>query len=168
MRGRLRIFRQICLDMPINAEMLTYIPISTERAEMEGYLDDGFVRMVFDTYLWYYPKVGYHPPWIGYFALFEGKVVGVGGFKGPAKKNQVEISYATVPEYEGQGVSSQTCKYLTGLALAYDSSLRITARTLMTESASTSILRKNGYVYIGIVDDPDDGDVWEWVYKGEG
>ena len=43
-----------------------------------------------------------------------------------------------------------------------DSSIRITARTLMENNASTQILRKNGFEFKGIVFDEEDGDVWEW------
>jgi [ribosomal protein S5]-alanine N-acetyltransferase len=42
------------------------------------------------------------------------------------------------------------------------------ARTLMEENYSTRILRKNGFECLGIVNDPDDGDVWEWEYKASG
>jgi len=30
------------------------------------------------------------------------------------------------------------------------------------ESASTNILKKGGFKFIGIVEDPEDGQVWEW------
>jgi hypothetical protein len=40
------------------------------------------------------------------------------------------------------------------------------ARTLPEENYSTKILRKNGFEWQGIVVDDDDGDVWEWEFKG--
>jgi len=57
------------------------------------------------------------------------------------------------------------CRLLVELALKTDPNLRITARTLMEENASTKILKKNGFQFVGSVIDPDDGEVWEWVYS---
>lgn len=150
--------------MKIFKDKVLFIPILRERSLMAQYLQSDFLRMVIDTYDTFYPKVGYHPPWIGYLAVQNGIVVGVGGYKGPPVDSKVEIAYGSVPEYEGQGVSSATCRYLTQLALNHEPSVRVTARTLMNESASTSILRKNGFVYVGVVNDPEDGDVWEWEF----
>ena len=150
--------------MQINADRLEYIPILTEREQMTPYVQNDFLQKIIDTYDEFYPKVGYHPPWIGYLAVHDGIVVGVGGYKGPPVNSKVEIAYGTIPEFEGKGVSTQTCRYLTRRALSHDPDLKVTARTLMSESASTSILRKNGFVYVGVVNDPEDGDVWEWEY----
>jgi hypothetical protein len=36
---------------------------------------------------------------------------------------------------------------------------------LPEENASTSILKKNGFVMLGTVWDDEDGNVWEWGYK---
>ena len=153
--------------MQINAENLVYIPILAQKDQMERYIQNEFLEMIMSVYTEFYPRIGYHPPWIGYLALHDQVCVGVGGFKGPPKSNTIEIAYGTVPEYEGLGISSQTCKFLTHLALTEDPGLKVTARTLMSESASTNILRKNHFVLAGIVDDPEDGEVWEWVYQPE-
>lgn len=135
---------------------------------MMEFVQNPFLEMVIQAYETFYPKVGFHPPWIGYFALHDGTVVGVGGYKGPPSNGVVEIAYGSVPEYEGKGVSTQTCRYLTELALSHDPALKVIARTLMEENASANILRKNGFVYVGVVNDPEDGDVWEWQWKGGG
>ncbi len=29
---------------------------------------------------------------------------------------------------------------------------------------STRILQKNGFIFSATVNDPEDGDVWEWIY----
>ena len=44
--------------------------------------------------------------------------------------------------------------------------IKITARTLQFENASTTILKKNGFRYLKPFIDPDDGEVWDWVYVG--
>ncbi len=144
--------------------MIHYIPISLNRESMLSYLDNSFCREVFDTYQEFYGKTGFTPPWTGYFVVREGQAVGAGGFKGGPTDGKVEIAYGTVPEYEGRGISSLTCAYLTRLARRQVPGIRVVARTLREESASTSILRKNGFVFNGEVMDPEDGLVWEWEY----
>jgi hypothetical protein len=37
----------------------------------------------------------------------------------------------------------------------------------MEENFSTKILRKNNFTLIGTVIDPEDGEVWEWIYVPE-
>jgi len=38
---------------------------------------------------------------------------------------------------------------------------------LAEENFSTSILRKNNFLLMGVVNDPEDGDVWEWLYQNK-
>ena len=38
----------------------------------------------------------------------------------------------------------------------------VVAHTLAEENASTAVLRKNGFVRAGDIDDPDEGTVWRW------
>jgi len=54
---------------------------------------------------------------------------------------------------------------LVELSLETDPSVKITARTLPENNFSTKILEKNSFSFIGTVDDPDDGPVWEWEFK---
>ena len=89
-------------------------------------------------------------------------VVGVGGYKGAPKKGKVEIAYGTVPEYENQGIATEVCRLLTKMAIEEDPKVRVTARTVMEENASTRVLKKNGFKLNGVVNDPEDGLVWEW------
>ncbi|HKH62471.1 MAG TPA: GNAT family protein, partial [Flavitalea sp.] len=66
---------------------------------------------------------------------------------------------------EGRGIGTQICGQLVLLALKTDSSLRVTARTMQDGQASIRILEKNGFECLGIVNDPEDGDVLEWEFK---
>lgn len=143
---------------------LKFIPITTNRADMQPYLGHTFCLDIFNVYLEFYNKVPYQMPWIGYFALHNDEVVGVGGFKGAPKNNKVEIAYGTKPEMEGRGYASKICGHLVKMALENNPDLVVIARTLMEENPSTSILRKNNFKHVGVVNDPDDGDVWEWEY----
>ena len=141
---------------------MKFIPITTDEKRMTPYLTNAFCKEVFYVFQNYYPKIGFQLPWVGYFAILNGEVLGTGGFKGAPKNNTVEIAYGVVPEKEGKGYATQICRRLTQMALEHDNSLRVTARTLMEENASTSILKKCNYTFVGVVDDPEDGQVWEW------
>ena len=111
----------------------------------------------------WYAKVGYIPPWIGYFAVTAGIAVGGGGFKEAPKDGRVEIAYFTVPEFEGRGFASRTARALVAIARQADAGLVIAAQTLPMENASTAILRKLGFRLDRAIDHPEDGEVWEWL-----
>ena len=106
-------------------------------------------------------------PWTGYSIMRDGIKVGQCAFKAAPKSGQVEMAYYIFKQFENQGIATEVCKQLIELSLNADPSIQITARTLMEENSSTSVLKKNSFEYIGIVNDPEDGDVWEWIYKNE-
>lgn len=112
----------------------------------------------------FYSRVGYVLPWIGYYASLEGTFVGSCGFKGRPLDGKVEIAYGTFSSFQHRGIGTLICRELVGLARSTDPAVKITARTLMEENYSAKILRKNGFALQGVVVDPDDGDVWEWLY----
>ncbi len=112
----------------------------------------------------FYRSVGFSPPWIGYYAMKENHVVGCAAFKGRPIDNKVEIAYATFEMHQRQGVGTEICKLLVQLSLKADPTVRILARTLPEKNFSTRILEKNAFTCIGTVNDPDDGDVWEWEF----
>lgn len=146
---------------------MEFVPIKVDEKLMEKYLTNDFCREVYVVYKEYYPAIGFHLPWIGYFVLHQSEVVGVGGYKGPPRDNRIEIAYGAVPGKEGQGFATEICRQLTVMALKAAPDVRVCARTLMEESASTSILRKNGYKRVGTVEDPEDGQVWEWEFENQ-
>jgi RimJ/RimL family protein N-acetyltransferase len=110
----------------------------------------------------YYEKIGFHPPWIGYFIEEGGELIGNGAFKGAPKGGRIELAYQVFPPFEGRGLGTRICGELITLALKTDPSLQLMARTLPRNNASTRILQKNGFVLLGGVEDPEDGKVWEW------
>lgn len=113
----------------------------------------------------FYKRVGFRPPWISYCARVDGKLVGVAGFKGKPVNNTVEIAYGTFEPFQNKGIGVQICRQLVALSLATDPLVRITARTLPENNFSSRVLQKNGFIRLGMVQDPEDGDVWEWEYK---
>lgn len=142
-------------------ELLPIHPTAAENAAFANHPDcQDSVAPTLD----FYQRVGYEPPWIGYFARVDDKLVGAAGFKGPPRNGQVEIAYGTFPAYQHQGVGTQMCRELVQLALEPDPTLRITARTLPEENYSTKILRSNGFIWAGMTWEEEDGDMWEWLY----
>ena len=142
------------------------VPISLDsklNVEFEAYPDcKESLQMSID----FYNRVGYVLPWIGYYGKLNNEFVGAGGFKGKPKDKKVEIAYGTFRKYEGKGIGTEICRQLVLLAIETDPEIIITARTLPEENASTGILKKNGFVLLGTVWDEEDGNVWEWEYKG--
>ena len=109
-----------------------------------------------------YRSVGYQPPWIGYLAFEEGICVGACGFKSPPQNNRVEIAYFTFPGHESRGVATQMASELIRMAMDKMPAVTVTAQTLPEENASTSVLRKLGFVLVGAFEHPEDRMVWEW------
>lgn len=112
----------------------------------------------------FFNKIGYTPPWIGYFVQLDDALVGSAAFKGKPKDGRVEIAYGVFPQYQQQGVGTEICRELVFLAKKTDPAVTVTARTLPEENYSTRILRKNGFVHLGTIWDEEDGDVWEWEF----
>jgi [ribosomal protein S5]-alanine N-acetyltransferase len=113
----------------------------------------------------YYQIIGFTPPWICYYAEKEGVLVGSAAFKGKPVHHTIEIAYGTFEPFRNQGIGAEICKALVELALETDNTLIITAKTLPEANFSTKILTKNNFTLVGTVNDPEDGEVWEWVYQ---
>ena len=120
---------------------------------------------LFKSYPAYYYKIGYNPPWIGYWVYRDGIIVGVGGFISKPVDGMVEIAYGTYKQYEGQGVASFTCGQLIAIAKKTDPTVIVTAKTAPEKNASVKILQNHGFEYTGVVQDEGIGDAWHWVLK---
>ena len=108
-----------------------------------------------------YPNGQVDVPWTGYLAEDDGVFVGTCAFKAPPHCGEVEIAYFTFPEHEGRGVATSMARALVAIALEHGVT-RIKAQTLPARNASTRILEKLGFVCVGPVIHPEDGEVWEW------
>lgn len=108
-------------------------------------------------------------PWIAGFAVVHresNSVIGSVGFKGPPDADGVaEIAYGLVPNFQGRGYATEATE--AGVAFAFDSGLvrLLRAHTLPTNAASTRVLTKCGFAFIGEVVEPEDGLVWRWERK---
>lgn len=113
----------------------------------------------------YYPKAGFHLPWIGYLVKQGDTIVGSCAFTGKPVNNTVEVSYWTFKEHEGKGVASWACNALITIAKETAPGVIITAKTAPEHNASTTILKRNGFVFLSIVQDHEIGDAWKWVLR---
>ncbi len=143
---------------------MVLIPIKKTIAENQEFIDNPDCKDTIYMTLDYYKKVGFSPPWIGYYVSDGRQLIAAAGFKGKPVNGQVEIAYATMETYRQKGVGTQVCRMLVELALKTDPSVIVTARTLPEKNYSTRILEKNNFALLGIVMDPEDGEVWEWKY----
>ncbi|MCF8428105.1 MAG: GNAT family N-acetyltransferase [Bacteroidia bacterium] len=115
----------------------------------------------------FYPKIGFHLPWVAYLVVKQNEVVGTCSFIGRPKDGKVEISYWTFKEFEGQGFASFACKELIKIARNADLSVTLTAKTEPAHNASTRILENNNFIFSGIVQDEEIGDAWLWTLKSD-
>jgi ribosomal-protein-alanine N-acetyltransferase len=105
-------------------------------------------------------------PWLHGFAMrgrTSGDPIGSIGFKGPpGDDGVVEIAYAVEPDHQGNGFATEATLAITAWALG-DIRVRIVrAHTLPEKNASTRVLTKSGFKFLGEMTDPEDGQVWRW------
>ena len=143
------------------------IPIKEYMQENIEFVNNPVYQETLEMTVEFYEKAGFVPPWICYFVKDNGNIVGSAGIKGKPINGVIEIAYGTLEEYRQLGIGTGICRLLVDLSLKTDSSVQITARTLPENTASGRILEKNNFTCIGIVNDPEDGDVLEWVYYND-
>jgi RimJ/RimL family protein N-acetyltransferase len=108
-------------------------------------------------------------PWVHGFTIFDrasGAAIGNCAFKGPPDDGRVEIAYGVDESHRCRGYATEAALALTGYACTTRTDVLIVqAHTLPEENASTRVLRKSGFRYVGEVVDPEDGLVWRWEYR---
>lgn len=109
-----------------------------------------------------YRRVGFAPPWIGYVAVADNRAVGGGAFVGPPRDGSVEIAYFTLEHEQGQGFATRTAASLVEIARNHAPGIGLKAFTLKEENPSTKILSGLGFAIVGVAQDADAGEVWEW------
>jgi RimJ/RimL family protein N-acetyltransferase len=105
-------------------------------------------------------------PWTLGFAVVHrasATIIGSCGYKGPPDSDGVvELSYGINPDQRGKGYATEAAEALVIYAFG-DSRVRVVrAHTFENANASTRVLTKCGFRYIGEVIDPEDGLVWRW------
>jgi RimJ/RimL family protein N-acetyltransferase len=141
------------------------IPIKEKLEENSEFTANPVCQETIYMTIEFYKRVGFTPPWICYYATENGDIVGSAGIKGKPINGKIEIAYGTIEKQRNKGIGEAICKQLVNLSLEADPSVIITARTLPEKNFSTRIPEKNNFDCAGVIDDPEDGKVWEWVYK---
>jgi len=146
-------------------ETMKLIPVKETLEENKHFAENPLCRETLEMTIDFYKKVGYTPPWICYYVEKNNELVGSAGIKGKPVNGTIEIAYGTMENHRQQGIGTAICKLLVDLSLKTDPAIRITARTLPEENFSARILKKNNFVLLGAVNDPEDGKVWEWLFE---
>jgi [ribosomal protein S5]-alanine N-acetyltransferase len=107
------------------------------------------------------PKVIATPDWLGFWILLDGVVSGSGGYRAAPKDGVTEIGYGIHEPFWGRGAATALCEKLVDHAFA-NGAKTVRAHTLHTGDASQTVLKKNGFAYVGDFEEPDDGLVMRW------
>jgi ribosomal-protein-alanine N-acetyltransferase len=134
--------------------------------EAVGRLDD-VAKQVCRATVSLYRSGGFVPPWIGYLATHDRRLVGACAFKSAPKEEgpdagKVEIGYLTFPQFEGRGIATEMVRELLRVVRENAPQLTVVARTANEENASNAILRKFGFQFAVEYRDPEDGLMWLW------
>ncbi|MCC6410017.1 MAG: GNAT family N-acetyltransferase [Saprospiraceae bacterium] len=103
--------------------------------------------------------------WWSYLPILKenNTLVGSCGYKGPANEDgMVEIGYEVARDYRNRGIAGAMVDLLVQHAFANSHVTTVWAHTLAEENASVHVLRRNGFVFTGAHEDPDDGPIWRW------
>jgi [ribosomal protein S5]-alanine N-acetyltransferase len=110
-------------------------------------------------------------PWTHGFSMVvrdHERVIGGCGYKGPpGSDGVVEIAYGVDPAFRGRGYATEAAGALVAFAFSSGRVHRVRAHTLPEPNASTAVLRKCGFSWVGEVVDPEDGLVWRWSKDAE-
>ncbi len=95
---------------------IVLLPIKEALSDNTEFLSNPLCAENLTMSVLFYARVGYSPPWIGYYASVDGTIVGSGGFKGRPLNGKVEIAYGTFPAFRTKGVGTAICRRLVELA----------------------------------------------------
>jgi RimJ/RimL family protein N-acetyltransferase len=90
-------------------------------------------------------------------------VIGDGGFKGPpTAAGEVELGYALVAAYRGQGLATEAATALIAWAFGHPEVTAVLAETLASGRESMRVLAKLGMRSVETREDPEDGPLILW------
>lgn len=119
---------------------------------------DGAVEFGLDTLRERPDEAGW---WLHLF-FDDGVLVGSGGFVGPPDDGVVEIGYEIAPAFRGCGRATGAARALVATAHAETEVHTVLAHTSARQSASTSVLERVGFTFVGEFPDEEEGAVWRW------
>jgi RimJ/RimL family protein N-acetyltransferase len=104
--------------------------------------------------------------WMHGFAVVHKEsesVIGTIGFKGPPNEDgMVEIAYGIAPGFQKQGYATEAAAAGVEFAFGRELVRVVRAHTLPEANASTQVLKKCGFAFLGEAVEPEDGTVWRW------
>ncbi|MGD9689431.1 MAG: GNAT family N-acetyltransferase [Phycisphaerales bacterium] len=114
---------------------------------------------------WMLERLGREPNepfWRAWFVYVRnGALIGTCGCKGPpdpaAGDGVVEIGYGIVTSHRRRGFASEAARTLSEWVLRDPRVRRVRAHTLAGDPASSGVLRRSGFTFVGTFDDPSDG-----------
>jgi RimJ/RimL family protein N-acetyltransferase len=105
-------------------------------------------------------------PWLHGFKVTlreDGTIIGDAGFKGPPSEDGfVEIAYGIAPDHQGHGFATEAAGALIEFARRAVGVRVVRAHTMSDKGASSRVLAKCGFRFVGEVIDPEDGLVQRW------
>ena len=110
-----------------------------------------------DVLGYFYALYKEHPEWEGWLTWYAVRIdedcpilCGGVGFKGPPdKRGMVEIGYSVLPEFEGQGLTTEMVGGIVQWAKQQPQVRHIEAETNTDNRASIRVLEKNSFVCVG-------------------
>lgn len=139
---------------------MNFLPITQTLCASQFIQSSEFLKDLCTTVINIYPQGMVELPWVGYLAEEDGVIIGSCAFKSRPVLGQVEIAYFTFSENEGKGIATCMAQYLIDLALKEE--VTVIACTLPERNASVHILEKLGFNLVGLINHPEDGEIWEW------
>lgn len=105
-------------------------------------------------------------PWTHPFTIIHrasGASIGGCAYKGPPSPDgMVEIAYGVDEAHRCKGFATEAAKALTAYAFSTGQVQIVRAHSRPEANASTRVLGKCGFKFVGGVVDPEDGPVWRW------
>jgi len=106
--------------------------------------------------------------WWTYFPIYkpDNTLIGTCGYKGPPdEQGEVEIGYEIAELYRNKGLATELAKALIDNAFRLGAVSSFLAHTLGEPNASTRVLTKCGFQKTGVIEDEDEGPIWQWTLK---
>jgi RimJ/RimL family protein N-acetyltransferase len=98
------------------------IPINEHIEDNKEFTDNPLCQETIYMTIDFFKRVGYKKPWISYYAVENGGLVGCGAFKGAPQNGAVEIAYGTFESFRQKGIGTEICQLLVELSLKTDPS----------------------------------------------
>ena len=80
-------------QIQIQAKELNLRPITLNADKTDQSFASEECQQLIAMYEEFYPKTGFHIPWVGYYVIRQNQIVGSCSFVGQPKNGKVEIAY---------------------------------------------------------------------------